>query len=56
VAEGLADACRQMDSKVPLIVRAAGTNGDLARKILVGQGIPVDFADKIGRASCRERV
>jgi succinyl-CoA synthetase beta subunit len=50
VAEGLADACRQMDSKVPLIVRAAGTNGDLARKILVGQGIPVDFADTVSEA------
>jgi succinyl-CoA synthetase beta subunit len=39
-----------MDSKVPLIVRAAGTNGDLARKILVGQGIPVDFADTVSEA------
>jgi succinyl-CoA synthetase beta subunit len=50
VAEGLADACRQTDSKVPLIFRAAGTNGDLARKILVGQGIPVDFADTVSEA------
>ena len=50
VAEGIANACRQADLSVPLIVRAAGTNGDLARKILVAQGIAVDFADSLGEA------
>jgi succinyl-CoA synthetase beta subunit len=50
VAEGIGAACRETDSKVPLIVRAAGTNGDLARKILVAQGIAVDFADTVGEA------
>jgi len=50
VAEGIANACRERDLTVPLIVRAAGTNGDLARKILAGQGIPVDFADSLSEA------
>src|SRR3546814_16055500 len=35
VAEGVAAACREEGLRVPLIVRAAGTNGELARKILM---------------------
>ncbi|MDX1576623.1 MAG: ADP-forming succinate--CoA ligase subunit beta [Kiloniellales bacterium] len=50
VAEGIGAAWRERGSNVPLIVRAAGTNGDLARKILASQGIPVDFADTLGEA------
>ncbi len=50
VAEGIGTACRRTELRVPLIVRAAGTNGDLARKILVAQGIPVEFADTVGEA------
>lgn len=51
VAEGIASACREGNLKVPLIVRAAGTNGDLARQVLVNQGIAVSFADTIGEAA-----
>jgi succinyl-CoA synthetase beta subunit len=50
VAEGIGTACRQTKLTVPLVVRAAGTNGDLARKILMAQGISVDFADTVGEA------
>ncbi len=50
VAEGIGAACRKSKLTVPLIVRAAGTNGDLARKILVAQGIPADFADTVSEA------
>ena len=50
VAEGIGTACREATLTVPLIVRAAGTNGDLARKILMAQGIPVEFADTVGEA------
>ncbi len=50
VAEGIGLACRQGKLSVPLIVRAAGTNGDLARRILESQGIAVDFADTVGEA------
>jgi len=50
VAEGIGLACRQSKPTVPLIVRAAGTNGDLARRILEAQGIAVDFADTVGEA------
>ncbi|NIA69233.1 ADP-forming succinate--CoA ligase subunit beta [Pelagibius litoralis] len=51
VAEGIAAACKAEGLRVPLIVRAAGTNGELARKILKAQGIPVNFADSIGQAA-----
>ena len=50
VAEGIGAACRQHKLTVPLIVRAAGTNGDLARRILEAQGIAVDFADTVDEA------
>lgn len=50
VAEGIGTACREAKLTVPLIVRAAGTNGDLARRILVSQGIPAAFADTVGEA------
>jgi succinyl-CoA synthetase beta subunit len=51
VAEGIAAACKEEGLRVPLIVRAAGTNGELARKILMSQGIPVTFAQTLGEAA-----
>lgn len=51
VAEGIAAACKSEGLRVPLIVRAAGTNGELARKILNSQGVPVTFAETIGQAA-----
>src|SRR5690606_35143929 len=53
VAEGIAAACREEGLRVPLIVRAAGTNGELARKILMSQGIPVTFAQTLAQAAAR---
>jgi succinyl-CoA synthetase beta subunit len=53
VAEGVAAACREEGLRVPLIVRAAGTNGELARKILMSQGVPVTFAQTLGQAAAK---
>jgi len=53
VAEGIATACKEEGLRVPLIVRAAGTNGELARKILMSQGIPVTFAQSLGQAAAK---
>ena len=53
VAEGIAAACKEEGLRVPLIVRAAGTNGELARKILMSQGIPVTFAQTFGQAAAK---
>lgn len=51
VAEGIAAACKSEGLRVPLIVRAAGTNGELARKILKAQGVRVSFAETVGQAA-----
>ncbi|MGD1879226.1 MAG: ADP-forming succinate--CoA ligase subunit beta [Kiloniellaceae bacterium] len=53
VAEGIATACKEEGLRVPLIVRAAGTNGELARKILMSQGIPVTFAQTLAQAAAK---
>jgi succinyl-CoA synthetase beta subunit len=51
MAEGIAAAVRAHGLEVPLIVRAAGTNMEIAKKALVGQGIPVTFADDMDEAA-----
>ena len=51
VAEGIAAAVRAHGLRVPLIVRAAGTNMEIAKKALVGQGVPVTFADDMAEAA-----
>src|SRR3546814_17747792 len=53
VAEGFAAACREEGLRVPLIVRAAG-HGELARKILMSQGIPFTFAHTLSQAAATE--
>ncbi len=53
VAEGVAEACRELGLHVPLIVRAAGTNMEMARKILLGQGIAVTFAEDMAEAAAK---
>lgn len=53
VAEGIAAACREEGLRVPLVVRAAGTNGELARKILISQGVPVTFAQTLAQAAAK---
>ena len=39
---------------MPLVVRAAGTNMEIARKVLTSQGIPAIFANDMAEAT--ERV
>jgi len=51
MAEGIAAAAREVGLKVPLIVRAAGTNHDIAAKVLVSQGIPVAFETDMDAAA-----
>jgi len=51
MAEGIAAAVREIGLNVPLIVRAAGTNHDIAAKVLVSQGIPVTFETDMGAAA-----
>ncbi len=51
VAEGIAAAVRAHGLQVPLIVRVAGTNMEIAKKTLVGQGIPAIFAEDMAQAA-----
>jgi succinyl-CoA synthetase beta subunit len=51
LAEGIAAAVRAHGLKVPLIVRAAGTNMEIAKKALVSQGVAVTFADDMAEAA-----
>jgi succinyl-CoA synthetase beta subunit len=51
IAEAIAEAVRETGLGVPLVVRAAGTNMEIAKKVLVGQGIPVIFADDMAEAA-----
>ena len=51
VADGIAAAMKARSREVPLIVRVAGTNADIARKSLLAQGVPVTFADDMAEAA-----
>jgi len=50
IAEGIALASKRRGLTVPLIVRAAGTNSDICRNVLVGQGIPAKFFENLESA------
>ncbi len=50
IAEAIGMAVREVGLGVPLVFRAAGTNGEIARKTLTSQGVAVSFADTMGEA------
>ena len=41
IANGVVNACRSIDLKLPLVVRLEGTNVDNAKKILAESGLPI---------------
>ena len=47
VAEGIIQAVSKIDLKIPLVVRLAGTNVELGRKILKESGLPILMADTL---------
>ena len=51
IAEGIAIACKEAGSHVPVIFRAAGTAKELAELALNNQGIQVTFADDLADAT-----
>ena len=54
IANGVIAAAREVQLKVPLVVRMKGTNEDLGRKILAESGLPIISADNM--ASAAEKV
>ena len=51
IANGVIAAAREVQLKVPLVVRMKGTNEDLGRKILAESGLPIISADNMGDAA-----
>ena len=51
IAEAIASAVKEGGLGVPLVVRAAGTNKEICKKVLTGQGIDCAFVDDIAGAA-----
>jgi malate-CoA ligase subunit beta len=51
IAEGVVEAVRKIDMKVPLIVRLSGTNVEQGRKIIDDSGLPIITADTLAEAA-----
>jgi succinyl-CoA synthetase beta subunit len=53
IAEGVIAAAREVSLSVPLVVRLAGTNVDLGKKILAESGLPITSADDLADAAAK---
>ncbi len=51
IAEGVVSAAKNIDIKVPLIVRLAGTNEEKGKQILNNSGLDIISADNLGDAA-----
>ncbi len=53
IANGVIAAAREVQLKVPLVVRMKGTNEELGRKILAESGLPIISADNMARRGAK---
>ena len=51
IADGIVAAAREVDLKVPLVVRLEGTNVAEGKAILAGSGLPIVAANDLGDAA-----
>jgi malate-CoA ligase subunit beta len=51
IAEGIVQAFKQLDVKVPLVVRLSGTNVEQGQKILADSGLPIINAHTLAEAA-----
>jgi succinyl-CoA synthetase beta subunit len=51
IATGVVAAAREVNLKVPLVVRMKGTNEDLGKQILEDSGLPIISADNMADAA-----
>jgi succinyl-CoA synthetase beta subunit len=51
IASGIVAAAREVDLKVPLVVRMKGTNESLGKKILAESGLPIIAANNMAEAA-----
>lgn len=48
IAQGIIEATKQLDLKIPLVVRLEGTNVELGKKLLQESGLNITAADSMG--------
>ena len=53
IAAGVIDAVAETGLKVPLVVRLAGTNADLGKKMLAESGLAITPADNLADAATK---
>jgi len=51
VAEGVVQAVKKTELKIPLVVRLSGTNVEAGRKILKDSGLPIIMAETLADAA-----
>jgi len=51
IADGVVEAVKQVDLKIPLVVRLEGTNVELGKEILANSGLPIIPADDLDEAA-----
>ncbi len=51
IAEGVVQAVKNIDMKVPLVVRLSGTNVEEGRKIIADSGLPIIMAETLADAA-----
>ena len=51
IAEGVVQAVKKIDLKIPLVVRLSGTNVEQGRKIIAESGLPIITADTLAEAA-----
>ncbi|XP_056887278.1 succinyl-CoA ligase [GDP-forming] subunit beta, mitochondrial [Takifugu flavidus] len=53
IANGITKACRELELKVPLVVRLEGTNVHEAKRILTESGLPITAAENLDDAAVK---
>ncbi|MEQ1674666.1 MAG: malate--CoA ligase subunit beta [Candidatus Nitrotoga sp.] len=53
IAQGVVEAAKMLNLKVPLIVRLAGTNVEAGKKIIADSGLPIITADTLAEAAAK---
>ena len=51
IASGLLNAVKELELKIPLVVRLQGTNVDIGKELIEKSGLPVITASDIGEAA-----
>jgi malate-CoA ligase subunit beta len=51
IAEGVVEAVKKIDMKIPLIVRLSGTNVEEGRRIIAESGLPIITAETLAEAA-----